>query len=92
MVKCDKCGDWYGISDWPYCPHEYAVGFGEEPLSPYIDEHLTKEVSPREDDTPYGPEITTRAQRRKIMYANNLEYRPKKKVGTLFFDMGSGRR
>jgi hypothetical protein len=88
MTKCSTCGIEYGIGDWPWCPHGDGRGFGEEPLEPYLDEHLTSEVAPDESDMPYGIEMTTRSQRRKIMDRNELEYRPKVKVGTLFFDMG----
>lgn len=82
LTKCDKCGRSVAIGDWPWCPHEHVENFGEEPLEPYIDENLTRE--------PGGIEITTRAQRRKIMYESNMEYRPKTKMtgSTLFFDLG----
>lgn len=82
MVKCDKCGRNVEIGAWPWCPHEHVERFGEEPMEPYIDEHLTSE--------PGGIEITTRAQRRKIMAENKMEYRPKAKLpgSTLYLDLG----
>lgn len=81
--KCEKCGHTMSIGDWPYCPHEHVERFGEEPLEPYWDENLISE--------PGGIEITTRAQRRKIMDENNMEYRKKAKLpgSSLFFDMGA---
>jgi len=53
-------------------------------MEPYIDDNLT--------DSPEGVEITTRAQRRKIMDENKFEYRKKApRLGdTLFIDMGKG--
>ena len=85
MVKCEKCGRPVTIGAWPWCPHEHVEKFGEDPLEPYADENLTSE--------PGGVEITTRAQRRKLMYESNMEYRPKAKVTgqTLYFDMSRGR-
>lgn len=81
-MKCDKCGEDYGIGDWPWCPHGDGRDFGEEPLEPYVDWNLT--------DDPEGIEIRTRGERRKIMDRNHFEYRPKAKLPgtTLFFDMG----
>jgi len=77
MTKCDKCGKEFSIGDWPFCPHEFVGGnFGEEPLCPYVDEHIT--TLQHEDAQPCGVEITTRGQRRKMMSENNFEYRPRK--------------
>jgi len=64
---CTKCGEQYEIGSWPWCPHEDAKNFGEDPLEPYIDEHIT-------DEHP-GVLITSRAQRRKIMDRNGLDYK-----------------
>jgi hypothetical protein len=63
---CEKCGHELQIGEWPFCPHEYAVGFGEEPLD-YWDENLL----------PDPVHITSRTQRRKIMDAHGLDYRKK---------------
>jgi hypothetical protein len=80
MVNCEKCGNPIVIGGWPFCPHEKVTHFGEDPLEPYVDWNLT--------DAPEGIEITTRAQRRKIMEENKFEYRPKApRLGqTLYFD------
>lgn len=78
-MKCEKCGAEIVIGSWPWCPH----GFGnnlEEPLEPYVDWNIT--------DAPEGIEIRTRGERRKLMDEAKLEYRPKAKVGGLFFDLG----
>lgn len=81
MNKCEKCGHPVVIGAWPWCPHEPAKNFGEDPLEPYYDWNLSED--------PQGVEITTRAQRRKIMEENHFEYRPKLKAPgqTLYFDM-----
>ncbi|MHA2136279.1 MAG: hypothetical protein ACW99J_20660 [Candidatus Thorarchaeota archaeon] len=79
--KCDKCGNDYTLGEWPWCPHGSAKNFGEEPLEPYIDEHLT-------DEHP-GILITSRGQRRKIMDKKGFDYKKKfeKPPGmTLYFD------
>jgi hypothetical protein len=87
MRKCDTCGNEFGVGDWPWCPHEFIGGdFGEEPLEPYMDEHITKKSAPGESPEPYGPVITTRGERRKLMREQNLEYRPKQ------YPYGAGRR
>ena len=58
-MKCE-----HGITPWWDCdPCRDSSNFGEEPLSPYFDEHLGS-----------GHEITTRAERRRIMAQNNQEY------------------
>lgn len=85
MDKCDKCGHELKIGEWPYCPHGRGGMALEDPLEPYNDWQLD----------PYsheGPEITTRAQRRKIMAQHNLEYvepsKLKQPAGKrLYFDM-----
>jgi hypothetical protein len=82
--QCEDCGGVVRVGDWPFCGgdpsrHTPAPNFGEEPLEAYVDKNLAPE-----DIT-----ITTRAERRKIMAKNNLEYVPKgKRVGAVkFFDM-----
>jgi hypothetical protein len=88
--KCPDCGGDVRIGDWPLCngdpaKHVPAGQFGEDPLEPYNDWQLD----------PYsheGPEITTRAQRRKIMAKHSLEYvepsKLKQPAGKrLYFDM-----
>ena len=85
-MKCEACGGEVRIGDWPFCKgnpsaHVPAPNFGEEPLEPYEDEHLTHE--------PGGVEITTRGQRRQMMREQHLEYHklPKAPGSTLYFDM-----
>ena len=78
-MKCDSCGAELKIGEWPWCPHGDARHFGEDPIEPYIDENLGHEPV----------EITSRAQRRKIMYERNLEYVTLKKTrGNLYVDLG----
>jgi hypothetical protein len=97
---CEKCGKEVHIGDWPYCPHEYAVGFGEEPIEPYVDEHVASggtDIGYDSLGNPYfGHLITTRAQRRRLMERGGLDYRDKPKdkaVGghRIFVDLGRGR-
>lgn len=78
---CDNCGTVRFVGDWMYCPHGKAH-FGEEPLEPYVDEHI------REGGTDVGVDaagnhylgtlITTRGQRAQIMREQGLEYRKKR--------------
>lgn len=65
---CDDCGEIRYCGDWPVCPHGSGKSFGEQPLEPYFDEHITEK----------GAWITTRGQRAQIMRENNLEYRKKR--------------
>ena len=82
---CERCGGPIYIGDWPFCSgdpraHVPAPNFGEEPLESYIDQHV--DVVPRA--------ITTRAERRRIMNKNHLEYVPKaKRLGAVtYVDLG----
>jgi hypothetical protein len=79
-VKCDKCGDELEVGSWPWCPHGKVRFFGDDPIEPYWDEHLTKD----------GVYITSRAQRRKIMDQRGLVPHKNKyeNAGRLYFDQG----
>ena len=82
-MKCDDCGEELLIGDWPWCPHGNVRHFGEDPMEPYSDWQL--------DAFGDGIEITTRAQRRKVMAEHALEYvepsKMKQPVGKrLYFD------
>jgi hypothetical protein len=79
-MTCEACGKELAVGQWPWCPHEDARNFGEQPMEPYFDEHIT----------PEGAHITTRAERRRIMYANKQEYHDvsSKRRGKLYIDMG----
>ena len=60
-MKCE-----HGVTPWWDCdPCRGSATFGDDPISPYFDEHITAE----------GAEITTRGQRRAIMGKHNLEYK-----------------
>lgn len=78
---CRECGE--DGHAWFNCESLVRKGlrFGEEPMEPYMDDNLTSDEG--------GMEITTRAQRRKIMDENKFEYRKKqpKPGARLFFDM-----
>ena len=76
---CGKCGALVRVGDWPFCPHGEATHFGDDPIEPYVDEHLA----------PEPVEITTRAQRRRIMSRNSLDYLDVsgKKRGRVYVDM-----
>lgn len=82
---CDDCGKERFPGDWPHCPHGDARNFGEKPLEPYFDEHISER----------GEWITTRGQRSKMMREGGLEYRKKRTDllphGNGFVDMGRGR-
>jgi hypothetical protein len=75
--RCSECGE----TGHPWWDHGPVKNFGEEPLEPYIDEHIT-------DEHP-GKLITTRSERRKIMDRKGFDYKKKleKPYGmTLYFD------
>lgn len=78
-MKCDVCEVELQVGQWPWCPHEDARGFGDAPIEPYFDENITST----------GEWITTRAQRRRIMSKNNLDYHDvsKKRRGRLYIDL-----
>ena len=79
-MRCEDCGAEVQIGEWPWCPHGDALGFGEEPMEPYFDEHVS----------PEGQKFTTRAERRRFMYRNNLEYKDvsKKRRGKIYVFVG----
>lgn len=81
MSKCTECGE----EGHPWWDHELPKGFkfGEEPLEPYKDWQL--------DNFGDGIEITSRAQRRKIMSQHGLDYHKNRAgdaPGRIHFDMG----
>lgn len=67
-LVCLDCGRPRRTGDWPMCPHSSDVTFGEDPIEPYIDEHI--------DENPVL--ITSRGQRRALMEKNHLVYRKKR--------------
>jgi len=74
--RCTECGE----AGHPWWDHGSVKKFGEDPIEPYMDEHLG-----------HAPvEITSRAQRRRIMSQRNLEYKDvsKKLRGRIYVDMG----
>ena len=74
-MKCE-----HGITPWWDCdPCRGSASFGEAPLEPYMDEHLG----------PEPVEITTRAQRRRIMSQAHLDYLDvsKKIRGRVYVDL-----
>lgn len=82
---CDLCGQERHPGDWPDCRrsgNHLPGNFGEEPLEAYDDKNLA----------PATVRITTRAQRRRIMAKNHLEYVPKgeRKGARTYFDMKKG--
>lgn len=78
-MTCDKCGSELRIGAWPWCPHEDASHFGEQPLEPYWDENICQG----------GAMITTRGERRAIMAREHLDYHDvsKKRRGRLYVDL-----
>ncbi len=74
---CRDCGEAHAWWD-----HGRVKDFGEDPIEPYFDEHLSAD----------GEWITTRGQRRAIMDKKNFDYRKtgKVKYGTvMYFDRKS---
>ena|GEM_PF-5512090 len=61
-VRCDKCGSEYGLGEWPWCPHGRPQGMMT--FRPYIDEHIAE----------HPIEITSWAQRKRIMRQRGLEF------------------
>ena len=86
MTVCEVCGGTIRVGDWPFCGgnpalHVPAEHFGEEPLAPYWDEHIS----------PEGAEIRTRGERRRIMARNGLDYQDvskKKRGARVYVDLG----
>lgn len=82
VLVCDDCKVVRYCGDWPICPHGSGMNFGEEPLEPYFDEHISES----------GEYITTRGQRSAIMSREHLEFRKKRTdllTGrSVHFDMG----
>lgn len=95
VYVCGGCGAHRRAGDWPQCPHTPG-NFGDEPLEPYIDEHIrsggTDVGYDLHGNKVMGTLITSRGQRSQIMREEGLEFRKKKahllhgRVG--FFDMG----
>jgi len=61
---CEKCGRFWTIGDWPWCPHGKPIPI--HPFKPYFDEHIS----------PEGAYLTSHYQRNKIMRQNDADYRP----------------
>ena len=86
MSTCSECGGQLEIGDWPFCNgdpsnHVQMTHFGEEPLTPYMDEHLGPEPI----------EIRTRGERRRIMSRNHLDYldvSDKRRGARIYVDLG----
>lgn len=75
-MKCE-----HGVTPWWDCdPCRGSATFGEDPIQPYFDEHIS----------PEGALITTRAERRRIMSRRGLDYLDvsKKKRGRVYVCMG----
>ena len=95
VFVCVECGKYRMPGDWPLCPH--APGnFGDEPLEPYVDEHIrsggTDVGYDLHGNKVVGTLITSRGQRAQIMREEGLEFRKKKahlvRGRTPYFDMG----
>jgi hypothetical protein len=71
-TPCDECGKVVHVGDWPICPHPRAAGAGNMGMlgefKPYVDEHLQHEPQ----------YITSLAERKRAMKANNLDYAGRK--------------
>ncbi len=64
IYVCDECGKFVGIGDWPFCPHGTDI-HGLHSFRAYIEHGLTERPV----------EITSLAQRRRLMKAANADYR-----------------
>lgn len=82
-VRCDGCGEEYGIGEWPYCPHGGLGGGGYAPFASYVDPHLLPHQDSRAHSTEFnerlgrhvtGVKIESREQRRKIMREQNIDW------------------
>lgn len=86
---CAKCGETYGIGEYPLCPHgrdgRGSMAFGDAGKESW-DEHIAPE--PSKDFRPpkgieYHPEkgyrIRTHGDRKTLMKLNKSEYRRKKR-------------
>ena len=67
METCDKCGKQYTVGQWPYCPHGTGLGMLGR-FAPYIEHNITHEPI----------EITSLAQRNRLMKEHKLEHRSPK--------------
>ncbi len=79
---CERCGIKLKVGDWPFCSgdptkHVSAIGFGEQPLTPYFDTEL-------------GAEVRTRGERRRLMREKGLDYLDvsNKKRGKVYVTLG----
>lgn len=64
-ATCDKCGQEYGIGEWPLCPH--GVPMGHMTFRPYVDEMVG----------PEPVEVRSLAEKWRLMKANKADYAPK---------------
>jgi len=72
-VKCDVCGAYYGIGDFPFCkgdPTKHEKPLEHRPFQAYWDEHIS----------PDGPvHVTSHYQRTKLLAKNKSDFRAKGK-------------
>jgi hypothetical protein len=82
-TKCDDCGQEIRIGEWPFCPHGAPGRFGYDSFASYVDPNILPDSDPRARDVEFnknlgrhvkGTLITSRAQRRKLMKEQNLEF------------------
>lgn len=67
QVLCSECGMWFGIGQFPFCPHGQPVA--HHPFVPYLDEHISKD----------GPVlVTSHYHRKKLLRANNADFKGRK--------------
>jgi hypothetical protein len=83
VLVCNDCQTIRYAGDWMHCPHGSGKGFGEDPIEPYFDEHISES----------GEWITSRAQRRAIMAKGGWDYKKKRTdlidTGKRFVFLGS---
>jgi hypothetical protein len=69
-TRCEKCGLVYGVGESPACKDGHTRVASYHPFTHYFDFAL-------------GEEVTSLAQRRRLMRQNHLDYRDKMSAGDL---------
>lgn len=70
-TTCDRCGEEYGIGDWPMCkskanPDGHTRPLEHRPFIPYIDYHISRDGKP--------VEITSWGELRRQMRINRVDF------------------
>ena len=81
-MKCDSCGKDVAIGEWPWCPHGKPHGqlsdFRErwdECIAPPPNEDFKPNVPLPDYDPKRGWRISTKAEERRMMRLNRVDFR-----------------